>query len=304
LRSENILNINVSLIANRWLVGIVSGKTYDERGWVYFFDSKTQRFSALITATSAEQIKIKYEKLGGAIAFGGTEDNFLIVYGGYNGHALYYYKGVLKDVSDFFGLRVSDGGFIPEIISKNNSRGTIFYLCSKTEGKPKLIKFWPKRAGELMGALDFSQLIFPKTLGVVKASCRTNGEDIVINLKKNNNTSEAWRFIDNGFDNKQDREVVSFDLGRNRGKKIASAAILNIDIASDESEKNNAYNSKFELFFATSINNWQKIEPYNWEKFAQPTESLFWRATFNAEPGYPDYSPWFSNINQLNYQTY
>lgn len=313
LQSENILNINVNLIGSRWLVGIVTGKTYDERGWVYFFDGSTQNFSPLITATTAEKIKPKFERSGGEISFGGTEDNFLIVYGGYDGHALYYYQGTLSDVSRFFGLRVSAGGFKPQIVSRDNSRGTVFYICSPTEGQPKLIKFWPKQAGELIGSLDFSPLIFSNSSGILSADCEADQTGVLMKIKKgegaqgangaNSGTLETWRFIDNGFDNSRDREVVSADLGQNRGRIISSALVADLTIACDGIKQNGAPNSRAEIFLANRQDEWKKIKPYEWVEFSNPTTSLFWRATFKAEPGYPDYSPWFDSINDLNYRT-
>ncbi|MHB8903764.1 MAG: hypothetical protein ACYC40_01510 [Patescibacteria group bacterium] len=321
VRTENILNINVRLIGSRFLVGIVTGKTSDERGWVYFFDGVSHNFSPLITAETPERIEPKFERLGGEISFGGTADNFLIVYGGYDGHAFYYYQGTLSDVSRFFGLRVSAGGFKSQIISRNNSRGTVFYICSQTEGKPKLIKFWPKRAGELIGSLDFSPLIFSNGSGILNMDCEADEKGVLMKIKKsggnvdggangatgangvNNGTLETWRFVDNGFDNSRDREVISFDLGQNRGRKIISALISDLAIACDGLKQNGAPNSRAELFLANRENEWKKIAPYELIKFSDPTTSLFWRATFKAEPGYSDYSPWFDNINNLSYRT-
>jgi len=298
--SENILNLSVGLAGNRSLVGIVTGKNYDERGWVYSFDPRYQSFSPLITDTTSERIEIRYGRTGGTIAFGGTDDNFLIVYGGYNGHVLYYYQGALSDVSRFFGLRVSAEGFSPQILSRDNSRGTIFYVCSKTEGKPKLIKFWPKRAGELMGSLDFSPLIFKADLAAETASCRLEGADVLVDMGE----AGLWRFTDGGFDNSLDRQAVSLDLGMNRGRKISSAVAAEIDLATDGVKQNGEQNSRAELFMANAADKWQKVEPFIWWKFPEPTTSLFWKMTFKAEPGYPDYSPWFDDINQLNYRTF
>lgn len=300
LNSENILNLSVGLAGSRLLVGIVTGKNYDERGWVYSFDPRYQSFSPIITNTTSEKIEIKFKRTGGTIAFGGTDDNFLIVYGGYNGHALYYYQGALSDVSRFFGLRVSAEGFSPQIISRDNSRGTIFYICSRTEGKPKLIKFWPKRAGELMGSLDFSPLVFTGELAKASASCQIEGTDVLVNLSD----LGIWRFADAGFDNSLDRQVVSSDLGAGRGRKISSAVVAEIDLATDGIKQNGEPNSRTELFMANRADDWQIIEPFIWRKFNEPTTSLFWKITFKAEPGYPDYSPWFDDINQLNYRTF
>jgi len=293
LSKENILNIKVSLVGNTWFVGIVTGKDFDERGWAYSFNGKD--FTPIITSTSQQKIEPKFGRLGGSITFGGNLDNFLIVYGGYDGHVLYYYKGAITDISRFFNLRLSDGGFEPQIISRENSRGTLFYICSQTENKPKLIKFWPKQKGVLMGSLDFTPLVF-SNLGVSSASCEFQNNDILINLKKNDGNLETWRFSDQGFDNSQDREVVSLDLGQNRSAKIKSAIISEMDLAADDNMS--------EVFFTNYGNTWQKIKPYVWQEFSKPNNSLFWRATFKAEPNSPDYSPWFDDINRLDYKTY
>lgn len=323
LSGQNILKMTVSLNGSRWLIGIVTGKNYDERGWVYFYDPVKQSFLPLITETTAEKIEPKFERLGGIISFGGTADNFLIVYGGYDGHVLYYYHGALTDVSQFFGLRVSAGGFTPQIISRDNSRGTVFYICSETDGKPKLIKFWPKQAGELMGSLDFTPQIFTENLGAASASCELeeagtfnleskikSPAKILIDIKKANNTLETWRFIDNGFDNSLDREVSSYDIGKNSGHKIKRAIIADMGISAENNSTDTAINNQFsEVFLANKLNaengslNWQKIKIKEWFEFNEPTGSLFWRETFKAIPNDPDYSPWFDHINQLNYIT-
>lgn len=293
LSKENILNIKVSLVGNTWLVGIVTGKDFDERGWAYSFNGKD--FTPIITSTSKQKIEPKFGRLGGSVTFGGSSDNFLIIYGGYDAHVLYYYKGAVTDISSFLNLRLSDGGFTPQIISRENSRGTLFYICSQTEGKPKFIKFWPKQKGVFMGSFDFTPLIF-NNLGVSSASCEFQDNDILINLKKNDGSLETWRFADQGFDNSQDREVTSLDLGQNRSAKIKSAIISEMHLASDD--------NMFEVFFTNSGNTWQKIKPYVWQEFSTPNNSLFWRATFKAEPNSPDYSPWFDDINRLDYKTY
>jgi|GEM_PF-1365506 len=304
LKSENILNINVALIGSRWLVGIVTGRTYDERGWVYFYDPAGQNFSPLITAATTEKIAPKFERLGGTIAFGGVANNFLIVYGGYDGHALYYHEGTLTDVSKFFGLRVSADGFNPEILSRDNSLGTIFYLCSQSEGKPKLIKFWPKNKEELMGAIDFSPLVFSAGLGAKSASCeieKNNGHTAAVNIllnveKTNGGPAETWRFIDKGFDNSRDRELISYDIGQGRGLRIKRAVIADLGLNSD---------GQAEIFLTNNSDlnsaQWQEAKLNEWLDFETLSGSLFWKATFKAEPGNPDYSPWFDQINQLNY---
>jgi hypothetical protein len=325
LKGENILNVSANLIGTRWLIGIVTGGTHDERGYVYFYDPNGNGFTPLINATSAEKITPNFERIGGTISFGGpSADNFLIVYGAYDGRAYYYYKGTLTDVSQFFGLRVSAEGFKPQIISAKNSRGTVFYICSQTAGNLKFVKFWPKKEGELMGALDFSPLIFKGDLGAATASCeieKASGKGIKVLIKLKNSPEvnggklETYRFTDNGFDNSKDRDVVSVDIGQNRGKKIIDAIIPSLEVFSDgvsgegnmtqnDGDSNGRFDSKFAIFLAnTQPLNWEKMKLSQWFRFNSATESLFYKASFKAEPKDADYSPWFDQINQLNYTT-
>lgn len=321
VRGESILNINASLIGSRWLVGIVTGHSHDENGYVYFYDPNGNGFSPLITATTAEKITPNFERIGGTIAFGGSAaDNFLIVYGGYDGKAFYYYKGILTDVSRLFGLRVSSEGFKPQILSTKNSRGTVFYICSQSAAKPKLIKFWSKREGELIGSLDFSPLVFKNDLGSATTYCELEksgtgkGIKVLVNIKNGegveSDNSATYRFTDNGFDNSKDREVVSVDIGQNRGKKILDAIVPLIGVSSDgisgygNTAKIDEKKSGFALFLTNAQPfNWEEVKLAQWFRFNTATESLFWRTTFKAEPKNTDYSPWFDQLNQLKYTT-
>jgi hypothetical protein len=314
LRSEPILKVSLGLLSGaqeiRWIIGVVTGSDKDERGWVYFFNG--QDFLPLITKTTKFKIEPKYNRLGGQIYFGGDLDDFLILYSGYDGRAFYYHQGNLSDVSQLFGLRVAAGGFPAEIIKTANSRGSVFYVCSKDADKFKLIKFWSRQPGELVGSLDFSYLLNEekiKTTGCQldknnQAAATSSLTKIFLGFDKASST-ETWIFLDRGFDNSRDRQVTSRDLGQGRTKKIVATIFNQLTVKTDavESAGEVSPDQLVKFFLANNQDNWQEAVPYRWYEFNQPTESLYWRVVFFAEPGDADYSPWFDNINELLYKT-
>ena len=306
LKSEHILSVNAAVLNNaaesKWIVGIVTGAKTDERGWVYFFNGLN--FDPLITKTTAEKIEPQYNRLGGKIYFSDNLDDFLIYYSGYDGRAFYSHQGELTDVSRFFGLRVTSGGFPAQIVSTSNSRGSVFYVCSNNDTKFRLIKLWSRAPGELIGALDFSSLVnVPKswTNGCRIDASATSSQAIKVDFGfKLATSTETWSFLDRGFDSSHNWQIVSKDLAQGENKTIVAADFNKIALY-DDSASSSAPVS--ELFLANRQNNWQEALPHNWYRFSEPTQELYWRAIFNPKAGDPDYSPWFDSINELLYKT-
>ena len=141
-----------------WLIGLVSGPDEAEQGWVYRFDGLS--FSPLLTDQTEYQIKPRFQRGGGKIAFGGDKDDILVLYAGYDGAAFRIRGKNIEDVGNFFGLRVTDGGFQPQIFSIGSGNDKNFYVCSLTENKPKVIKIWNKDALNSGGVIDLSPLLF------------------------------------------------------------------------------------------------------------------------------------------------
>jgi hypothetical protein len=307
LQGENILTINVHKLTTKWVVGFVTGRDYDENGFVYFYDGNN--FYPLITKTTPGTIAPQYRRLGGSIYFGGTDDDFLILYSGYDGRAFYYHSGALTNVSSFFGLRVTSEGFSAKILRTENSRGSVFYVCSDTAGKPKFIKVWSRQVGELMGSLDFSPSLFKNGLESAQASCfplnDTNPPQVVMALTVGRVT-ENFTFVDRGFDNSQAREVVSANLnnaefGSANGKKILIKAAKIWELELKAGDLND-----FKFYFSSQPDGgslgWQEADLYSWLEIVSPTSGIYWRAVFQNKPGDTDYSPWFNTLNNLEYK--
>lgn len=304
LRQENILSVNAQKLTGaapgKWIVGLVTGQGKDERGWVYFFNSR--EFTPLITKTTTAQLELKYGRPDGKIYFSDNLDDLLILYSGYDGRAFYYHEGALSDVSRFFGLRVTAGGFPAQIIRTANLRGSVFYICAQDYKKFKLIKLWSRRPGELSGALDFSFLLDvpdSTTSGCRLDSTATSSSavkiDIGFKLKKG---FENWSFLDKGFDNSRAWEVVSNNLVAGGTQQVLTANFSQIALYD-----NRASSSPAQLFLANEPGKWQEAGAHSWYRFSQPTGGLYWRAVFPAEAGDSNYSPWFDSLNELLYRT-
>jgi hypothetical protein len=307
IAKENILKITTGALETKWLVGIVTGRNSDERGFVYFFDG--EKFWPLITKNTEQKIEPQYGRKGGGIYFGGKDDDFLILYSGYDGVAFYYHIGQLKNVSSFFGLRVTGEGFAAKIFRVDNSRGSVFYICSETENKPKLIKVWSRQPGELMGSLNFSPFLFNDSRWSLSATCRllSSSQPIKIGITpQTDDSTEDFIFTDYGFDNSQGREVVSANVEQAKNslepekiRKILAAKIGAVEL-------NSASSDDFKFYFSSTLGsgeqNWQETKPGHWSEINNPTGEIYWRAVFVNQPGDSDYSPWFNTLNSLEYK--
>ncbi len=325
LRDRHISKMNFKAFNKgsqaHWLLGFVTGLKEDEQVWVYIFDG--HNFQPLITDSTKIIIKPKYHRAGGNVYFGGTLNDFLILYNAYNAHLIYYHNGVMQDVSKLFGLRVSDGGFPTQIIRTVNTRGSVFYICSRGGVKSSLIKIWSNEVGRLGGSIDFSPIL-AMFGGLETGGCYLGSDSLKIPSTKDsvkdyrnikvflrfgqNSDQQTWIFTDKGFDNSHDYSIVSKDLGKGRKRKILAAKINNMSVYTDltgATETVNYSPQMLKLFFANKNKdyNWREISPYSWYKFPSSTNSLYWKAVFKAKKGDRDYSPWFYALNDLLYKT-
>ena len=141
LRAEKIKRIDASFLSSKFVLSfIIEADDNQEQALAYFFDGR--RYSPLITKDSPEKIISQYGRGDGIMVAGGSDDEFILLYNGYEARAYHYQAGKLSDISKFFGLRVSDGGFYPQIIKQGSGTNSLWYILSFSEKKPRLIKLW------------------------------------------------------------------------------------------------------------------------------------------------------------------
>lgn len=315
-REGNIVTMSIGGLDTKWLIGVVVGKEYDEYALVYYFDGKS--FQALISKNTDAKINPKYERLGGTIGFGGSDNDFLIIYGGYNGVA-YRVRGQsgqekFTDISKFFGLRVTAGGFIPQVVNVGTGSDKSWFVCGWNGKSMKMVKLWQNNSGEIVGAIDFGGFIFDSARSSLSSLemksefinnnfvCLPNNKKGVSfvffpkiagsnsgNFNESNNPVSIWEFSDYGFNNSHDYKALSANLNTT-GQKISRAIIKEFSFAGN-----------FQLFMSNNNSNWLETSVGKWLYFPDENNNgLYWRLL--ATKGNSDYySPFFDNVNALEY---
>lgn len=295
LSEQKINNITLFALEDSWLLGFVSGEEAEEQGWVYRFDGKN--FLPLITNETTYQIKPRYQRGGGQIAFGGSADDFLVLYPGYDSQAYRFRGDSVEDVSKFFGLRVTNGGFLAQIFKVGVGQKAVFYVCSLTENNPKIIKVWSKDTKISGGALDLSPVLFRGDWQPGNIFCAWDFENNQLNVSsRNRGVDELWSFKDMGFDNSRPYQIISINLNRKTQEKVTAAALIDFDWPATLGRGN----AGTQLYLANIANNWEKSLPYVWHNFTRSGQSLYWRLVWPAG-GDAFSSPWVDSINRLDY---
>jgi len=296
LDEEILSSITLFSVGDAWLIGLVSGPATDERVWVYRFDGLA--FSPLIGQNTELQIKPRFQRGGGRIAFGGTADDFLVIYAGYDGRAFRFRGENREDISKFFGLRVTDGGFWPQILKVGNGRDSIFYICSLSAGKPKILKIWSKDDLNSGGVFDFSPLLFRGDWRPDNILCGVSDADSkrLVVAAASDKAYSLWSFNDLGFDNSRIRRLTSFNLNSKTAKTVKAAVLADIGAIAYDSQA--APGLIFSL--ANSRDNFEEVFPFLWHGFQSEGKELFWRLEFKPSDN-QYYSPWFEHLNRLDY---
>jgi len=288
-RGEVIREVTLFTLSDKWLIGIVSGAPTQERGWVYSFDGLA--FSPLITDNTDYQIYPRYQRGGGKIFFGGDDRDFLVLYAGYDGISYRFRGSEIEDVSRFFGLRVTAGGFSAQIFKTGEGGTANYYICGLSEYRPLLLKIWSQDEMSSGGALDYSSLAFKNPFQTEQILCARSGNHSLAIAAQRGGSQELWNFTDLGFDHSQMRQVRSVNLQR-KNANIKAAIIADTGLSANGSDYN--------FYLSNSANDFQIVEPYLWHYFSTEDDEIYWQ--LQVQPGTDNYrSPWFFHIHRLDY---
>jgi|GEM_PF-4856649 hypothetical protein len=284
LKDKQISNFTFSLLDKKWVMGVVTVENGREVGYVYLFDGKNME--ALITSNSEHQIKTQYDFKGGSISAGGSDSQFIILYSGYEGIGYLYNKGNWQDVSQYFGLRVTKGGFKARILRGGSGNTANWYVCSDTTDKPKLIKLWQNNSANIQGSVDLSKIL---DSGTAICSLKGNRE---LNIARNFAGEDSlFSFVDKGFNNSHAYHYQSLNLSDFTDKKIVSVELKEYVI--------NAPANLYSLAVSNDGIKWQSSSDNNY-KFEGSTSTAFYvKADFKTRDA--EYSPWFNGINLISY---
>jgi hypothetical protein len=298
IRDFEIKNINIYPLSSSWLVGFVFQDGALEKGRAYIFNGNS--FSDL--DPQDEFPFVSRENFNRAsFGFGGDDDNYLVIYGGYDflGYQVTNKKKV--DISRFFGLRVSGGGFTPIAIKQENGNETVWYVCSLTENSPRLIKLWQNETDSIKGSLSLTAKILEDREKADSAWCRSGanlGELEVIISRGNNYYRRLLQ--DNGFEQKNNYRLVTRNLFSKNGEleKVIFSNLLACDdkICGDEVAKNS-------LLFSVSGNGQDFFQAQLSKEIKLPDNSpgLYWKIETKGKADNNNYSPWIDGLTAISY---
>ena len=298
LKGKEIINISLYPLKNDWLVGVVFKTGEKEQGVAYRFNGKT--FVNLDANKSFLFISRKGYS-GARFGFGGDDNNFIVLFGGYDLVAYQIIKDKIIDLQSFLGLRVADGGFAPVIIKQKRDQETLWYICSRSEGKPKLIKLWQNGSESVKGALSLTDILLGETNLATSVRCRAGDKAGELELAfEDNGQTKLNIFKDNGFKQDLDYVLTSKNIFLDKGE-INSANFGGL-LACDKQECG-AGIVKNSLQFLVSFDG-QKFTVANLNRdliFPPQSRGLYWQIkTVHKNIGV-DYSPWIDGVTAISY---
>jgi hypothetical protein len=304
IRNKELMSLTVGALETKFMLGAVLAQGEDEYGLVYSFDGSG--FESIISETSKHNISSKYQRQGGRIGFGGSDDNYMILYAGYSAKAFQVIGDEIIDVSQMFGLRVVNKGFMPQILKSGSGTSSAWYICSLDKANPKLIKLWQNNSKYIQGSLDFSSDIYTTSdLYDNFDYCYLSKRNNTIYLTFNNNQRQSsksldiWEFKDQGFDNSHAYKVVSNDILDKDDYIAKNASIEEIGLSVSEKKYTDTIHSFGSLYLSTNTSNWQKVDVGERIFFDQGVSDIYWRLDLKSGDTY--FSPWLDHINRLDY---
>lgn len=284
VQQGTIVSVSIGSLSSLWPVGIVTKSGEDYSGWLFLFDGNSFR------NIQREGREVFVSRYGGTIGFGGTDADWVAVYGAYEGKGVHVRAGAITDISRFFGIRVMSGGFDPEVTRTEADNDTTWYVWNKG-GMPKLIKLFENGTGSIEGAADLSIKLAASAPGVTTMHFAASGTPRTLEAKASDGGVEYWKFTDQGFDNASTREIVSASL-TNRILPVKIAVIPQVELANVD--------NAVDFYLSNDGADWTRVKIGEKVTFAnQNGDKTYWRAVIHA-PSNRYQSPYFGMI-EINY---
>ncbi|NLZ74516.1 hypothetical protein GX917_01245 [Candidatus Falkowbacteria bacterium] len=298
-QDKQLQKVSLYPLTNYWLIGAVWTEAGQELGQVWRFDGKN------LTVLDFEKRVpfVTRPGYGGSnIYFGGDENNYIVLYLGYDISAYQVVNNTLWNITDFFNLRLADQGFVPQIIKQQQGKETFWYICSLTAGKPKLIKLWQNGSQVIRGSMSLGEDFFASE--DESALCRLGAGgnlEIATAQKVDTETNyHQWTFIDQGFDQTHDYQAVSANLFSANGV-IKMANFGGLSLCSADFCDIGALDDRLIFSISNNGNNWSVPVIGEEYLFTDSGSKLLWKLEASAEASKSYYSPWFSAINSVYY---
>ncbi|MFH0806714.1 MAG: hypothetical protein V1885_03265 [Candidatus Brennerbacteria bacterium] len=234
-------------------------------------------------------------KYSGTFSFGGTSEDWLAVYGAYEGQAVRVRGGNVQNVSHLFGARAMDGGFRPGVLRDAAHRS--WYVWDTEGERVRFLKLFEDNERNIVGITDLGERFVERAGDEVrKMEIRVGAGDgrdrILIRFAFAGNGIAYYEFFDNGFEG-DEYAVVSGDLNNGRVAAVRRARIARADIA--------ASGARVAFSLANTQGEWMPATVGEWVVFPDENgRNLFWKVEFGNLSGRQNGSPFFDFI-QIEY---
>jgi hypothetical protein len=281
VQSSEIVGVSIGALERIWTVGVTTRSGENYLGWLFTFDGNSFK------DVQREGKEIFVSRYAGIIGFGGGDNEWMAIYGAYEGKAVLVKSGVINDISRFFGIRVMAGGINPEITRIGSGNEATWFVWNKGEA-PKLIKLFQNGTSEIKGAVDFTNEFGANLQDVTSMYIAVTPDEHALFVKMTRNGEEEyWRFVDEGFDIAESKQITSASL-TNRILPVVLASIANLEYADAD--------AKIEFALSNDGVDWEKAEIGKTITFVnQKGDKLFWRIRVDA-PENQFFSPYFGQI--------
>ncbi len=285
LSGLNIVAVSIGTLTKRWLVGVTVKNATGYEGIVYYFNG--QKFSRLLTPAPMTSSSF------GLMGFGGGENDFLIIYGGYKGIAYHIQGDRISDISRFFDSRVMNGGFKAEVLFTAFETNINWYVYSSTSYHPTLIKLWENRGSEIAGEMVLNNLFQRYDESAVFRLSRAESNSITLLAKLRRNNRDYWfNFKDRGFKNENAGALVSLPIAHDGYASLVTIVkIAKSTLGIDETSAD-----KVEFLFSADSQQWIKLGDQQNIDISVPATRYFLLKV--ALPKFSDkfYSPFISDM--------
>ncbi|MFA5109411.1 MAG: hypothetical protein WC458_02625 [Patescibacteria group bacterium] len=283
IRKNDIAAVSLGSLSDNWLVGFTLKDGAEYRGQVFYFDG--QKFTPLVLSSP---ITSSYFGLFG---FGGEKNDFLVIYGAYQGIA-YRVRGTeIINVSRFFNIRTMNNGFKAEVMKVAYQDNVNWYIFSSSSHHPFWMKLWQNRTPEIIGAAVFDNFFTGSEDYSAFRPIEIKNDKIVFLAKIKDNNVESYKiFTDRGFKNTAPGTLtfrpISFGGSPFSIEKISEAG-LDLDSGSVAAVK---------FLFSADDGNWREIVTKDNSVFFAPAlKSFRLKVTFAASTD-KFYSPFLEAV--------
>lgn len=257
IKINDLKTISIGRLQSKWLVGFTIKYGEQYRGEVYYFDGTN--FKTLILP------KLVMSPDPGVFGFGGEDNDFLVIYGAYQGVAYRYRGANVQDLTKFFDIRVMKDGFKAEVVKIKNGADTNWYVFSKTSNRPQFLKLWQNGTDEIAG-----EVVFDLTTAAEQVAQNKATEDRAISFKlksiqpmqvifsadiKNGQEVSRYDFIDRGFKNGIEGTLTFLPIFLTDESPLFTLEKIKtsrVDLGAGSQEK-------VKLFFSSDEKNWREL---------------------------------------------